>query len=442
MTMNEQETKRSANDETSTGLHFLFVTIPVTGHVNPLLPVARKLIDTGNEVRWYTGSRFRQRIEATGAAFEPYRTARDLDYNNYNETFPERAQLKGLAQGKWDLMNGVDMAVEQMDDLSGILDEHPASALVGDSMSLSALLIAQKRKLPVALVNALHLFAPSVDTAPDGLVIAPSATFAGRLRNRLLNWFAYHVMLREVSTYLREACVKVGLPPMRETFFEVPIRRSDLFLQPTVPAFEYPRSDLPAHVHFVGALLPDGAAEFTEPDWWSELDNDRPVVLVTQGTIATDFNDLLIPALESLADEDVLVIATTGNKSLEGVGQDSLPENVHLEPFIPYSDLMPHVDVMVTNGGYGGTHYALVHGVPLVAAGTTEDKAETCARIAWSGVGVNLKTDTPTQAQIRNAVHSVLTNQHYKEKARAMQAEFAQHDGPAEAAAMLTSLAG
>ena len=46
---------------------FLITTMPFVGHVNPGLPVASRLIERGHEVRWYTGRRFRERVEATGA---------------------------------------------------------------------------------------------------------------------------------------------------------------------------------------------------------------------------------------------------------------------------------------------------------------------------------------------------------------------------------------
>jgi UDP:flavonoid glycosyltransferase YjiC (YdhE family) len=42
--------------------------------------------------------------------------------------------------------------------------------------------------------------------------------------------------------------------------------------------------------------------------------------------------------------------------------------------------LLPHVDAMVTNGGYGGVQQALAHGVPLVVTGDSEDKPEVAAR--------------------------------------------------------------
>ena len=42
------------------------------------------------------------------------------------------------------------------------------------------------------------------------------------------------------------------------------------------------------------------------------LEDPRPVVLVTQGTVATEPSELLLPTLEALRDEPVQVIAVTG----------------------------------------------------------------------------------------------------------------------------------
>lgn len=106
---------------------------------------------------------------------------------------------------------------------------------------------------------------------------------------------------------------------------------------------------------------------------------------------------MIVPTLQALADEDVLIVATTGVQPVESLKLAQYPTNARIEPFIPHSQLLPHVDVMVTNGGYNGVQMALANGVPLVAAGQTEDKPEVCARIDWSGVGINLKPRHPRQ---------------------------------------------
>ena len=87
-----------------------------------------------------------------------------------------------------------------------------------------------------------------------------------------------------------------------------------------------------------------------------------------------------------------------------------LPANVRLERFVPHDLLLPHVDVMVTNGGYGGVQQALANGVPLVVAGDSEDKPEVAARVQWSGTGVNLHTGRPSPAMVARAVRRVLAH--------------------------------
>ena len=162
---------------------------------------------------------------------------------------------------------------------------------------------------------------------------------------------------------------------------------------------------------------------------------------VTQGTATTEADQLLVPSLRALADEEVLVVATTGGKPVEGIGLAPLPANARLESFIPRHHLLPHVDVMVTNGGYGGVQIALANGVPLVAAGRTEEKPEVCARVAWSGAGINLKTNQPTPSRIKQAVRTSLSDPRYKLSAARIQADFARHDAPVEAALLLERLA-
>jgi UDP:flavonoid glycosyltransferase YjiC (YdhE family) len=189
------------------------------------------------------------------------------------------------------------------------------------------------------------------------------------LRNRLLNYLAEHVVGRDVMKYYDKIRSGLELGPSPDYLANVIINGVDLFIQPSIPAFEYPRNDLPRTVHFVGAYLPQTLAPFLPPTWWEELLSARAVVHVTQGTLSTDYSDLLVPTLRALAKENCLVVAATGGKPVELLGMDSVPSNVRLAPFIPYQHLLPLVDVMVTNGGYGGVQLALANGIPLIAAG-------------------------------------------------------------------------
>ncbi len=178
-------------------------------------------------------------------------------------------------------------------------------------------------------------------------------------------------------------------------------------MQLSVPSFEYPR-DIPSTVTFVGTppIIPNQAQL---PSWANELDGSRKVVLVTQGTVANHDFDLLIgPTLAGLANEpDLLVIVTAGGRAIDDI-PGPIPANARLASYLPFEWALPKADVFVTNGGYGSVNQAMSYGIPLVTAGVTEDKADVNARVAWSGVGINLGTNNPTPQALREAIRSVL----------------------------------
>jgi len=96
----------------------------------------------------------------------------------------------------------------------------------------------------------------------------------------------------------------------------------------------------------------------------------------------------------------------------------------------------------VTNGGYGSVNQALSFGVPLVTAGLTEDKADVNARVAWSGVGIDLATNNPTPQALRKAVHAVLENPNYRSRAAAIAAEYGRIDTRSEIIRILGQVSG
>ena len=421
---------------------FLLCSMPLTGHIGPGLPIARELVERGHEVRWYTGRKFQPDVEATGARFEPLRDAPDFDDGNLEAAFPSISQHTGLEAFKFGAKHiFLDHAVGQLEDLRSILAEFHADVLLSDMTLLGSLYVYEKGG-PVRATYAIWpLTIDSRDTAPFGLGLPPSSSTAGRLRNRFLYWLFNHLLFRDGNAYYDEVRASAGLPPSR-TGLLTDLVSPHLHIQGTTSLFEYPRSNLPPQIHFVGPLLPGPWLDFVPPAWWGELlEERRPVVHVTQGTATTETEQLIVPTLRALADEAVMVVATTNGKAVESLGLGRLPSNVRLERFIPHYYLMPHVDAMVTNGGYGGVQVALANGVPLVAAGRTEEKPEVGARVEWAGVGIDLKTNRPSPSQIRHALRTILDDPRYRWNAARMQADMARHDAPVEAAILLERLA-
>ena len=414
--------------------------MPITGHVNPGLPIARALVARGHDVRWYSTARFKRAIEATGARWVGLRHALPIDEERIDEMWPDRP-AEGIKQLQFDIKHVfIDFIPGALRDLEEELRRETADVLVGDNTAAVIEALHQRSGLPWALYGISALAMTSKDTAPFGLGILPKPTAMGRLRNKFLYWLVDNVIFRDSNQYNRKLRRSLKLPAMGGTLFDF-ARKADLYLQGTVPSFEYPRTDLSENVHFIGATVPRPPADWKEPAWWPELANRR-VVLVTQGTINNDYDQLIRPAIRALAEENVFVVVTTGTKAASEVGIDPLPSNVVVERFIPYAHLMPHVDLLLTNGGYGTVQIALAHGVPVIAIGNTEEKPEIANRIEWSGVGVGLKVRVPSERQIQDAVTRVLMTPTYAARAEAIRYELANLDAAAAGAELLEELAG
>ncbi|WP_329584548.1 glycosyltransferase [Kitasatospora sp. NBC_01250] len=426
------------------------VAMPAHGHTGPLLAITADLVARGHEVAFLGGSRFAEAAGATGARFVALPPVADFDDRDINAAFPGRAELPaGPERALFDVRHiFIDPIPAQYQALQALLAEFPATAVIGDSLFQGMLGLALARpkgeRPAVVSIGTAPPTLQSVDTAPFGPGLPPLAGEQGRQRNLALNAEATRrgEPLRQYAAALF-ASVGVALPegPRTDTI----VRAPDHYLQLTVPGFEYPRSDAPASFRCIGALPPLAAAEFETPSWWHELTDDRPVVVVTQGSLAhDDLTELLVPAVRALADHEALVVAVTarpdGPQALaERLG--TLPGNVRVAGYLPFERLLPHADVLVSNGGYGGVHTALRHGVPLVVAGAGEDKPEVAARVQWSGAGLDLRTGRPAEADLADAVGQVLGEPAFRERARALSAELAAHR-PLDAIAELVAALG
>ena len=419
---------------------FLFAPMPFTGHVNPGLPIARELVARGHDVRFYSTLRFKRAVDATGARFVPFHHATRLDEECLSEMFPGRP-AEGIQQMQHDVEKVfIDFIPNALRDLEAELRREPADVIVGDNAAAVVEAVNKRLGIPWAVYGMSVLMMTSRDIAPFGLALPPSSTPLGRLRNRALSWFVDRVIFRKANDHNAAMRRSVGLPPYpHRSLFDFGID-ADLYLQSSVPAFDYPRTDLPPNVHYIGASVPEPPDDWEPPSWWGELEGRR-VVLVTQGTIASNLDELIRPAICALANEDVFVVVTTASKPADAVGIDPLPPNVRVERFLPYAHLMPKVDLLLTNGGYGSIQIALAHGVPIVSIGKSEEKPEIANRVNFSGVGIGLKVRVPSEEQIRQAVRTVFSTPAYAARAEALRFQLSGLDPATTGAELLEELA-
>jgi UDP:flavonoid glycosyltransferase YjiC (YdhE family) len=380
-----------------------------------MVDVGEGLQALGHDITVLTGVEFTDAVEGAGLRMVALPDTVRIDppdsVNALLRRLPTQLRRFWLGRAELGAVFAEPLAAEAK-TLRRELADRPVDAIVADVTftGVVPLLLGDAPRPPVVVCGVGPLTISSADTPPFGMAWQPQAG----VDYQPMTAVAHRVIMRSSQNRFNRALRQADCGKAPVFISDWP-RLADGLLQLSVDEFEYPRSDLPATVEFVGPVLPAAAADFQPPDWWADVLAAKTVVHVTQGTFDNaDLDQLLTPTLEALGDrDDLLVVATMGRRP----GQrrhGRIPANARIADWIPYAALMPHVDVMITNGGYGGVQHALAHGVPLIVAGETSDKAEVGARVDFSGAGIDLGTAAPSPAAISAAVDRVREDGGYR----------------------------
>ncbi len=424
------------------GKKILFATLPADGHFNPLTGLAKHLQAAGCDVRWYISPRYKDKLEKLGIGHYPFRQALDTNGHNLDEHFPARTAMQDPVERlNFDMINGlVNRSREYYADMREIHGSFPFDLVVADSLFPAIPFVKAKLNVPVVAIGVVPLAEISADLAPYGMALAPAADEAERAEHSTLRDFAQNVLFKPSIDAFDAILKEFGMVVPKSAPFDLLIKQADLYLQIGTPGFEYPRTDLGNNIRFVGALLPYSAATERKP--WSNdrLEKYEKIVLVTQGTVEKDTRKILEPTLTAFRDSDVLVVAATGESGTDELREKYAGENVIIEDFIPFDQVMPFAGVFVTNGGYGGTLLSIRNKLPMVAAGVHEGKNEVCKRIGYFRLGIDLGTETPDPAAIRGAVEEVLADPAYRENVIRLAGELATYHAEERCASYIAGL--
>lgn len=280
--------------------------------------------------------------------------------------------------------------------------------------------------VPTIGIGHFPLVINSVDTAPFGAGLPPQ----GREQNIAMNEQAvamFEPVAKDIDRILETFECKKPMP-----FRYAPdsmVALNDLYCQMSVPALEPSRSDLPSNVRFVGTLIGgNDRRAYDKPEWFDDFilnDNTkRPLIMVTSGTLGgLSASDLIVPTIEACKSLPVRLVVC--GVRISPPSDLELPSNVRWAKWIPFEDFFPHTSIVISSGGYGGISQAFASGIPMILAGTSEDKTETNLRASWTGAAINLQTQTASAEQVRKAVETMLDDgSGFKEKAMAVKKEY------------------
>jgi UDP:flavonoid glycosyltransferase YjiC (YdhE family) len=407
------------------------------GHTMPVLRVASELALRGYPITFIGGEDYRSNVEAIGAElfvipnmFTPEMEERR---NVYPPGIPRlifdmKEAFIGWIPKRWEVLKETLETLRARDASEELIILSEPFFMGTHPLVYGAPLPKGFTQRPKVIKMGISPYvAYSIDVGPGGPGLPPDSSESGRARNALLQ------MMFEMGPFAEPAALEGKIMQELGAVDHTPgdfitkwFHAPDLMLQMTPPSVEYPRSDIPEHVKFIGCLTPKPIkADFVYPSWWDEVTKSgKKVVMVTQGTVQKLYTDLIIPTLQGLAErDDLYVVAILGTKGAKLPDDVVVPANARVIDYLSYDALLPHTDVFVCNGGYGGFLHGINNAVPMVMAGATEDKPEVCMRGEWSGIAVNLRTGTPSAEQVRDGVDKILENPKFKAKVTMVQKE-------------------
>ncbi|GAP91061.2 putative udp-glucuronosyl udp-glucosyltransferase [Rosellinia necatrix] len=451
----------------------LVQSFSATGHTVPLLQITRHLIQRGYDIHYLGGNQFRQAIEATGATFIPLVGLCDTWERDWLAVHEFGAGVDIVAGIMKMVAAVMPSMVESLRRALALLrDKEPGREVVVvcevaaagglAALRLGAPLPDGYSRPPRSLgINIVPPLWTSMDFN-DLWVDVPYDPAHNRKLNVLLAKLARQGVYREAWEATKTALEACAVFRPMETLFgehgkmidhrawDILFACHDKTLQMCIPSLEYPITDWPPNFAFGGTLPPKTwrTADFVFPDWFAQVQENsakeaappssspssssaarRPrkkIVAVAQGTLAVDWENVLIPTLQGLAGRaDVLVVAIlcVRGATLAGRLPGAVPANAIVVDYFPYDAVIEHADVFVSNGSYGVFSHCVAHGVPMVLSGHTEDKVALGMRGAYAGFAVNLGVAQRTPAQFAAGVDAVLADPAYKARAMELRAE-------------------
>lgn len=359
----------------------LFTCRPLSGHFDPLLPLAAAARVSGYEVAFASGAPVVGRARDAGfTAFEA--GTADTFRAEWAPRFPGFTTLVGDAQRTFfftEIFADLELAPRAV-DLDSIMSAWRPDLVVHEMAELAAPLVSTALDIPYVDVGYGSLI-PRALLEQAGAAAAPHWRDRGLEAHPLAGLFRY------------------------------------LYVDPCPPALQNPEIADIAAVQQMRPLA--GEAQVTErPAWLHDLPH-RPTVYVTLGTIWNTDLDVFRLVIEALRDH-VNVIVTVGRQNDPAVFGPQ-PPGVIIRSYIPQHELLPWCDAVVAHGGSGTVLGALAHGVPLLVIPQGADQWSNADNVVSAGAGQRLLRDELSAEAVRECVSALLSEPRYRQAASSIE---------------------
>lgn len=380
---------------------YIFFSIPLRSHANPTFPIARELVERGEEVIYYLTDTFKQEIEATGATFRRY----ESQIEQINQTASSAGKLVGLPMYMLDESLFVLPQV-----LASIRAEQP-DCVVYETMCLTGRLAAEILQIPAVNFRMIfafpaqlvQIFRANASQDPEGL-----AAFQASVERACQLYHIKPFHLGSIFTHEEELNIV------------------------TIPrAFQIEEASFGPHFCFVGSSI---APRQERPEFPFELLEGRRVVYISHGTVYNNRPDFFNQCFAAFAQTPWTVVMSIGH-NVDQAQLATPPSNFIVRPYVPQLEILHYTDICITHGSMTTIMEAFSQRVPLVVVPqATSDVKVNAMRVEQLGLGIMLDEKTLTAEKLRDAVTRIGSDPAYYTRVTQMQKKIQEAGGYVRAA--------
>ena len=409
---------------------FWFISAPLYSHTDwgGFLKTARAMQSQGHEILWLSEAPLQGALDVAGIPFRP------IDKTGWLWPPPPQPDLTGIPPEE-----AVNIRYRRA------LDTWLSEELVAEAVK-GLLRLAAEIGAPEAIVSDPFLSASAIaaDALDRPLVIC------GWPAQMTLDENSLFPVQRNLSSdsqgRIQRLCERFGVTGRNFSKGTAPSIRSDrLHISYFTPAwYQSEMETILPQTQFVGGHVE--SKRDAPPAWLAEIPEDKPLGLVTLGTIFTGDLGFFSWGAQALAREGIIPIVTIGwnpiSPEKKAELKRALPPGTRLLTWAPYDHVLRRCKIVIHHGGMGTTHRALLHGLPQIVAPHAADQRIQARRVAEAKVGLHLTAHDVRQGLLREGVHAILEADWVQENARRLAREMAALGGVERAAGLVSGVVG
>jgi UDP:flavonoid glycosyltransferase YjiC (YdhE family) len=422
----------------ASGKRIVLATFGSLGDLHPILAVALGLKERGHRPVLVTQIEHKAKVDAAGVEFAPLRPGL-ADLGERNE----------LLRRIMDQRTGSEFIIRQVvmphvrlayEDIAAAA--HGADFLVSHVLTLGVPIVAEKLGVPWASTALQPLAFFSAYDFPV-LVQRPELAhwrwlgprvfggLIGLMKRMVRPWCA------EVFRLRADLGLSRGHPDPLVDGQWSPRLNLALFSK----ALARPQPDWPRSTVLTGFPFFDRGeqGEGMNESLRSFLDRGPPPVVFTLGSSGVyDAGSFYRESAKGATRAGVRAVLVIGNDERNRPDR-SLPDDIFVTEYAPFSELFPRAAAIVHQGGVGTVAQTLRAGVPMLVMPFSHDQPDNADRVRRLGAGRVIDRRTYTAARAADHLRRLLGDGHYRERAAAIGKFVRDEDGVGAACDALES---